>query len=202
MNLQTVFMPECRKKRGALSQYVQLALIRANTQKSCWINTFCCPLEPAFQTQVKMLWFSQASQTILETDSTLFNPDWNASTFVWTWYGWDWSHFTPMFTLPKLVQIFVIHQNSLCYILPPWKGLFLCPNHCEQMTLFGCIDFFFLIYLDNFGRTAIGYLTIFLCTWKNSKAPLGIHCKFRVVKRITCKEKSMQTFLFSSDLIP
>lgn len=49
INLLTVFMPECRKK-GFLSQHAQLALIRANSDIPYWINTFYCPLEPAFQT--------------------------------------------------------------------------------------------------------------------------------------------------------
>jgi len=49
IHLQTLFMPECRKK-GFLSQHAQLALIRANIKIPCWINRFYCPLQPAFQT--------------------------------------------------------------------------------------------------------------------------------------------------------
>lgn len=48
-NLQTVFMPECRKK-GFLSQHAELALIKANIQKPYGINTFSRPPEPASQT--------------------------------------------------------------------------------------------------------------------------------------------------------
>lgn len=72
INLQTVFMPRCRKK-GFLSKHAQLALIRANRDISCWTNTFYCPLEPAFQTGQNAMAFTGWPNNI--KNSILFNPD-------------------------------------------------------------------------------------------------------------------------------
>lgn len=63
INLQTAFMPECRKK-AFLSQHAQLALIRANTEILYWINTFYCPLEPAFQTGQNAMVFTDQANNI------------------------------------------------------------------------------------------------------------------------------------------